>query len=157
MECVSKRSTKDDPEDIVVPQLQLKGSMKSRSLCSSSQNVTDQMISKRFVFVLFVCFCFLGPHSQHMEVPMLGVELGLQLLAYATATAVQDPSHVCDLHHSSQQRWIINPLSEARDQTCNLMVPSWIRFHCTMMGTPELVDKTLLMSLPGLVFKCLSS
>ena len=39
------------------------------------------------------------------------------------------------LHHSSQQRWILNPLSEARDQIRNLMVPSRIRFHCTMTGT----------------------
>ena len=28
------------------------------------------------------------------------------------------------------------PLSEARDQTCNLMVPSGIGFRCAMMGTP---------------------
>ena len=34
-----------------------------------------------------------------MEVPRLGVESELQLLAHATATAVWDPSHVCDLHH----------------------------------------------------------
>ena len=32
-----------------------------------------------------------------MEVPRLGVNTELQLLAYATATVVQDPSHVCDL------------------------------------------------------------
>ena len=31
------------------------------------------------------------------------------------------------LHHSSQQRWIINPLSKGRDRTRNLMVPSRIR------------------------------
>ena len=30
------------------------------------------------------------------------------------------------LHHSSRQRQILNPLSKARDQTCNLMVPSQI-------------------------------
>ena len=33
---------------------------------------------------------------QHMKVPRLGVELELQLLAYAAATAMPDPSHVCD-------------------------------------------------------------
>ena len=48
-------------------------------------------------------FCFWGPHSWHMEVPRLGVELELQLPAYATATATQVPSCLCDLHHSSRQ------------------------------------------------------
>ena len=52
---------------------------------------------------------FLGPQPCHMEAPRLGVELELQLLAYSTATAARDPSHVCDLHHSSQQRQILNP------------------------------------------------
>ena len=32
-----------------------------------------------------------------MEVPRLGVELELQLLAYTTVTAMPDPSHICDL------------------------------------------------------------
>ena len=36
----------------------------------------------------------------------------LQLLAHPTATAMQDSSHVCDLHHSSQQCWILNTLRE---------------------------------------------
>ena len=43
-------------------------------------------------------FFFLGPHPQHMEVPSLGVESKLQLLAYATATAAQDLKCICDLH-----------------------------------------------------------
>ena len=30
------------------------------------------------------------------------------------------------LHYSSQQHWILNPLSKARDQPRNLMVPSRI-------------------------------
>ena len=74
------------------------------------------------------------------EVPRLGVELELKLPAYATATATaaRDLSCVCDLHHSSQQRQILNPLGEARDQTYNLMVPSWICFHCAMIGTPQI-------------------
>ena len=59
----------------------------------------------------------------------------LQLLAYTTATATQDPSHVCHLHHSSWQYRILNPLSDARDGTQNLTVPSQIRFHCATTGT----------------------
>ena len=39
------------------------------------------------LLLLLLFFCFLGLHSQHMEVPRLGVELELQLPAYTTATA----------------------------------------------------------------------
>ena len=46
-----------------------------------------------------------------------GVELELQLLAYTTATAVQDSILICDVHYSSRQHWILNLLSEARNQT----------------------------------------
>ena len=63
-----------------------------------------------------------------MEAPRLGVESELQLLAYATATATRDLSRVCNLHHSSWQHQILYPLSEARDQTLNLMLTSQIRF-----------------------------
>ena len=52
-----------------------------------------------------------------MEVPRLGAESELQLLAYATATAISDLSRICDLHHSLQHCLILNPLREARDQT----------------------------------------
>ena len=66
-----------------------------------------------------------------MEDTRLGVELEPQLLAYTTATAIQDLCQVCNLHHSSQQRQILNPLREARDRTKTSWFPSWIRFCCT--------------------------
>ena len=74
-----------------------------------------------------------------MEVPRLGIQLELQLLAYTTATATQDLSHVCHLHHSSWQRWILNPLnlSKARDQTRILTETSQICIYCATMGTPK--------------------
>ena len=53
----------------------------------------------------------------------------LQLLAYTTATAMQDLSHVWDLYHSSRQHRILNPLSEARDQTHTLMDIIRVRFR----------------------------
>ena len=89
------------------------------------------------MFVLYYFFfTFLGPHPWHMEVLKIGVKLELQLPAYATATARPNLSRICDLHHTSQQCWILNPLNKARDRTRNLMVPSQINFHFTMMGTP---------------------
>ena len=67
-------------------------------------------------FTIFFFF-FLWPHLWHVEFPGLGVELELQLPAYTTAAATLDPSHICNLHHSLWQCWILNQLSEARDQT----------------------------------------
>ena len=78
--------------------------------------------SSESCFGFFVCLFVLEPHPGHMEVPRLGIELELQLLAYIIATATRDPSHIFNLHHSSWQcQILINPLSEARDQTCILL------------------------------------
>ena len=60
---------------------------------------------------------FLGLHLWHMEVSELGVKLELQLLTYATATAMPDMSCICSLCHRLRQCQIFNPLIEARDQT----------------------------------------
>lgn len=97
--------------------------------------VLNNMPSNPSFLILFLFFCFLGPHSQHMEVPRLGVQSELQPLAYATATATPDPSHICDPHHRSQQHQILNPLSKARDPTRVLMDTSRILFHCATTGT----------------------
>ena len=40
-----------------------------------------------FLFFLFIYFFFSGSHLQHMEVPELGVESELQLLAYSHSNA----------------------------------------------------------------------
>ena len=56
--------------------------------------------------------------------------------AYAIATATLDLSRGCDLHRISQQRQILNPLSEVRDRTRNFVVPSQVHFYCTMTGAP---------------------
>ena len=90
-----------------------------------------------FFFLFFwgdVSFLFLGPHPRHMEVPRLGIKSELQPTAYATTTVMCDPSLICDpdLYHSSWHRWILNPLSEARDGTCILMDS----FPLSPTGTP---------------------
>ena len=88
-------------------------------MCISISNTADltvmHAVKGPFHRVCKYMCIFLELHlSWHMEVPRLGVESELLLPAYTTATAMPDPSHICDLHHSSGQWWILNPLSEAR-------------------------------------------
>ena len=81
-------------------------------------------------------FFFLRAVPTAYESPRLRVESELQMQAYTTASATWDLSHICDLHYRSPQHPLLNPLSEARDQTCILMDTSRIHFHCTTTGTP---------------------
>ena len=84
------------------------------------------MCIERWFFV-FVWFCFFfraipAAYGSSQVRDSVGAAAG----AYTTATAMQDPSHVYDLHHSSQQCWILNTLNKARDQTHILMDTSWV-------------------------------
>ena len=83
-----------------------------------------------FCFVLFLLFRATptGCRGSQARMPEL------QMPAYTTATAMQDLSCFCDLHLSSQQHQILNPLSKARDWTHHFMVTSQIHIHCAIMG-----------------------
>ena len=86
-----------------------------------------------FFFCFFV-FCFwqrVAPEAYGSSQAR-----GLEQLP-ATATATWDLSHICDLHHSSWQPLILNPLSQARDRTRILMDTSWVCYHRAMTGTPK--------------------
>ena len=96
-----------------------------------------------FLGFCFVLFCFGGGTPKVYGGSQARGPVGATALAYITAAATSDLSHVFHLHHSSQQ--ILNPLSEASDRTRNLMVPSRIRFCCAITGTPE---SALLLSEP---------
>ena len=102
-------------------------------LCTSVISISQQSF---FFLSFFFFFCVLGPYLWHLEVPRVGDESELQLLAYARATATQDPGCICELHHSSRQHWILNPLSEARDQTHILLDTSWVHNCWATRGTP---------------------
>ena len=84
----------------------------------------------------FVFLPFLGPLQWHMEVPRLGVQSELQLPACARATAMQDLSHICKLDRSSQECWILNPLSKARIEPANSWFLVGFANHCATKGTP---------------------
>ena len=71
----------------------------------------------------------------------------LQMLAYTTTTATRDLSGVCNLRYSSQQQWIPDSFTEARDGTHILMDTSWIHFCCTTRGMPWLFFSILFLAL----------
>ena len=100
--------------------------MQYTNLYNTRQNVLSAIYLIYLFIYSFLSFVFLGLLPLHMEVPRLGVQLELYLLAYARAAATWGLSHVCNLDHRSQQRQILNPLSEARDQTRNLIVTTRI-------------------------------
>ena len=103
------------------------------SLPSLPLSLTHTLISYTFLLLFF----FLRLNPQHMEVPRPGVVVELQLPAYATATATQDLSLVCDLQYSLWKWWILNSLGEASERTCVCWDTSWIHFRCTTTGTPD--------------------
>ena len=62
-------------------------------------------------FIYLDFFFFLGPHLWHMEVPRLAVKSELRLLAFATATEMQDPSWVTAYGNAGSPTPGIEPIS----------------------------------------------
>ena len=75
-----------------------------------------------FFFFFFFRLLSVAYGSSHTR-----VKSDLQLPAYATGAATLDSSHVWNLHCSSWQCQILNPLSEARDGTRILRHTSRVR------------------------------
>ena len=89
--------------------------------------------STAFLFYFYLLFFYLGgaaptAYGDSQAGGLIGATA-------AIVTAMLNPSCICDLHHSSRQHRILNPLNEVRDQTLNLMVPSQISFRCATTGT----------------------
>ena len=90
-----------------------------------------------FFFVLFVFFVF---SLFTAATAAYGGSQARRLIGAVAAGLYQNHSNTRSepfLRHSSWQCQILNPLSEARNRTCNLRVPSRIRFCCATMGTPS--------------------
>ena len=67
-----------------------------------------------FLFFVFVFLPFLGPLPEAHGGSQAKGPVGT---VAARAIATRDPSQVCNLHHKSRQRRILNLLSKARDRT----------------------------------------
>ena len=77
---------------------------------------------------------FGGAHPWHMEVPRLGVKLELQLLAYSTATATQDPRRI--LRTRPQLVATSDPYLTEQGQGSNPHLHSYHVEFLTTMATP---------------------
>ena len=75
----------------------------------------------------------------HMGVPRLGSESELQLLAYTTAPAMWDLSHICNLYHSLWHQQILSPLSRAMDQNRILMDTSQVHNPLSHKGNSQIL------------------
>ena len=93
-------------------------------------------------------FFFLQPHPRHMEVPRPGVKSELQFLAYTTAAATPDLSHICDLCSSCDNAasltngvgpgikpasswrlcWVLNLLSPSRNSVIDFLTLKHLAF-----------------------------
>ena len=71
--------------------------MDTSQICSHCAGARIPRFLMYLIFTFFLC-----PHLWHIEVPKLRVESELQLSAYATATAMPNPRHICNLCRSSQ-------------------------------------------------------
>ena len=95
-------------------ELQYVAGTAKKKKCSMQVLIVNHTFFFCLFFVIVVLFLFLWPQLPYVEVPGLGVESELQLLAHTTATAILFPGDLC---HTMWRRWTLNPLSKARDQT----------------------------------------
>ena len=101
------------------------------------------LLMASLMIYLFIYFCLFI--SSRATPAAYGGSQARSLIRAVAASLRQSHSndgsklHLRPTPHSSRQRWILNPWSEARDETRNLRVPSQIRFHCATMGTPTII------------------
>ena len=94
-------------------------------------------------------FCFLGPLPWYMDVPMVGIQLELQVPSYTTVTVTSDPSHVWDYPIAEGQtrsltHWVRPEMESASSWILVGYVTCW-----AMSGTPDTTDlKTVALRVP---------
>ena len=104
---------------------------KLQHLCISETMLNEKQVTKVHKQKHSFCFCFFFLRAAPAAYggSQARGRLELQPRAYTTATAMWDPSHIFDLHHSSGQHRILNPLSKARDQPHGSWSDSFLLHH----------------------------
>ena len=132
-----------------------RGSEREREVLKGDKMFLNQTMLLFFFVCLFFVFCHFrgtpaaygGPQARG---PIRAVASGLH-----QSHSMPDLRCMYNLHYSSWQCWILNPLSEARDRTRNLMVPSLIHFCCTTMETPVML--LLIQNVNQVILKALTT
>ena len=97
-------------------------------------DVSESDIGRSRDFYLFVCL-FRAPSVAYGSSQARGQNRAAAASLHHSHSNIRfEP--LLQSHHSSCQRWILKPLSEARDQTHILMDTSWVYFHWATVGTP---------------------
>ena len=126
--------------------------LNSRNMVFQTERMMVGTGRLKISFSFFLPFFFLIACVAY-ESSQAWVKSDLQLPAYATSTAMQDPNHICDLHHSSQQCQILNPqglnlhphgycCAEARQEVLKISDLSWEIRRSQMKFQSETTDKS---------------
>ena len=109
-----------------------------RNTFQESQPSVEKHVSSFFFFLfffgLFMATLMAFGHS-HARSLIRAVTAGQH--HNHTAATTPNLSHICNLHHSSWQRRILDLLTDARDWACILIVISWAPYHWATTGTPS--------------------
>ena len=86
-------------------------------LIRSLQQIYYKIYSDKARVLFIYLFIYFRATLRHVEVPRLGVIWCYSCwpMPQPQPTAKLDPGHFCDLHHSSRQCHLLNPLSQARE------------------------------------------
>ena len=91
-----------------------------------------------FFFFFFCFFCFWAAPVAYGSSQTRGQIKARAISLHHSFSNVGCKVHLHDLHHSSPQHQILNPLSRAWDRTLVLMDTNWVRW--STMGTPGIDD-----------------
>ena len=120
--------------------LQFKYPVCSNFICIWQNSFFYRILFSLYLFYLFIGIFRAAPMAYGGSQDRGPIRAAIASLHHSHSKVGSEPCLWPTLQLTAMQ--IVNPLSEARNWTSNLMVPSWIPFRCTMMGTPT-SDKIL--------------